>query len=160
MISKTKLKLTLAGVLVASAFGASFLRLTWATPGAGVTNVLLAGPADVDEVHLVDQSPTHGIILRTRGDWECRVIEHTIAPGGHTGWHSHPGPVFAMVTAGTVTMFHADDPDTPEFYPTGTGFVDHGGAHIAGNAGDVDVKIVACYFIPKGSSPRIDEDAP
>ncbi len=155
-----RLKVLWAGLLVVCVFGGIGIGVAWATPGAGVTNTPLAGPVALDEINIVAQSQTHGIILKTRGDWECRVIEHTIAPGGHTGWHSHPGPVFAMVTAGTVTMYHADDPTTPVFYPAGTGFVDHGGTHIAGNAGDIPVKIVACYLIPKGSNPRIDQPQP
>ena len=55
-------------------------------------------------------------------------MNHRIAPGGHTGWHSHPGPVFVMVTAGTLTKYEADDPDlTPQVYPKGTGFVEYPG---------------------------------
>jgi hypothetical protein len=155
-----KWKLLFAGGLLACVFGGIGIGVALATPGAGVTNTPLAGPVALDEINIAAQSPTHGIILQTRGDWECRVIQHTIVPGGHTGWHSHPGPVFVMITAGTMTIYHADDPTTPIHYPAGTGFVDHGGAHIAGNAGDVDLKIVGFYLIPKGSNPRIDEPAP
>lgn len=155
-----KSKVLFAGVLVVCVFGGIAIGVAWATPGFGVTNTPLAGPIALDELDIVERNKTHGIRLKTRGDWECRVIEHTIAPGGHTGWHSHPGPAFAMITAGTMTVYHADDPCTPILYPTGTGFVDHGGAHIAVNEGEVDVKVVVFYLIPLGSNPRIDEPAP
>ena len=30
----------------------------------------------------------------------------TIAPGGHTGWHTHPGPTFVAVAQGEGTLYH------------------------------------------------------
>src|SRR5262249_60274442 len=64
-----KWKLLFAGVLVACVFGGIAIGVAWATPGVGVTNTPLAGPVALDEIHIVDQSPTHGIILKTRADW-------------------------------------------------------------------------------------------
>lgn len=32
----------------------------------------------------------------------------TIAPGGATGWHFHPGNVFGVVRSGTLTHYRAD----------------------------------------------------
>ena len=41
-------------------------------------------------------------------------------PGGHTGWHSHPGPVFVTIQAGTMTFYDADDLTcSPGIYATG-----------------------------------------
>ena len=160
-MSKMKSKLMLAGVLVGCAFGGIGIGVAWATPGAGVTSTLIAGPVALDEINIVSQSPTHGVIIKTRGEWVSRVVHYSIVPGGHTGWHSHPGPVFVMITAGTMTKYEATDPTTAVVYPAGTGFVEDGGdAHIAGNAGDVDLKFVAFFLIPKGAAPRIDEPAP
>ena len=160
-MSKMKSKLVLAGVLVGCAFGGIGIGVAWATPGAGVISTLIAGPVALDEINIVSQSKTHGVMIKTRGEWETRVVGYTIAPGGHTGWHSHPGPVFVMITAGTMTKYEATDPTTAIVYHAGTGFVEPGGdAHIAGNAGDVDLKFVAFFLIPKGAAPRIDEPAP
>ena len=160
-MSKLKSKLVLAGVLVGCAFGGIGIGVAWATPGAGVTSTLIAGPVALDEINIVSQNPTHGVMIKTRGEWETRVVGYTIAPGGHTGWHSHPGPVFVMITAGKMTISHADDPTTAVVYPAGTGFVEDGSdTHIAGNAGTSDLKFVAFFLIPKGAAPRIDEPAP
>ena len=163
-MSKLKMKLMLAGVLVAGAFGGIGIGVVWATPPSPpgtITTTLIAGPVALDEINIKVESDTHALKLKTKGEWETRVVHYSIVPGGHTGWHSHPGPVFVMITAGTMTKYEATDPTTAVVYPAGTGFVEPGGdAHIAGNAGDVDLKFVAFFLIPKGAAPRIDEPAP
>jgi hypothetical protein len=48
----------------------------------------------------------------------------TIAPGGHTGWHSHPGPVLVVIESGTFTFYDGDDPDCgPQVFTAGHAFV-------------------------------------
>ena len=158
---KVPWKLMLAGAFVACAFGGIAVGIAWATPGSGVTPTLLAGPVPLDEIHIVSQSPTHGVQIKTRGQWTCRAIHYSIVPGGHTGWHSHPGPVFVMITAGTMTKYEATDLNNPAYYPAGTGFVEAGGdVHIAGNEGTSDLKFVAFHLVPLGEPVRIDEPAP
>ena len=128
------LNLALVGGFVACAFGGFGLGLAWATPGQAVTPILLAGPVTPVPFHVGGETETREIEITTKGGWETRVIHSRIAPGGHTGWHSHPGPVFGMITAGTMTKYEAGDP-TPAVDPAGTGFGDDGGdVHIAGNA--------------------------
>src|SRR5262249_33183021 len=112
-VFKMKWKLLLAGSLVAVAVGGFALRFAYATQGQGVTVTTIAGPAEVDELNITAQSNSHGIKILTRGEWVTRVVHHKIVPGGHTGWHSHPGPVFVMVIAGTLTKYDADDLDEP-----------------------------------------------
>ena len=90
-----------------------------------------------------------------------RVVNCRIAPGGHTGWHSHPGPAFVAVTKGTLTLVRADDLDNPVEYPAGTDFVEAiDRVHIAKNAGDGDLEMTGFLLIPKGAPPRVDEPAP
>ena len=160
-MSNMRLKLTLAGVLVACAFGLIALRVAWATPGQGVFTTLVAGPVAVDELNLGNETDTHEVELKTKGVWETRVVHYRIVPGGHTGWHSHPGPVFVMIRAGTMTKYEATDPTNPGVYPAGTGFVEGGGdVHLARNEGTVDLELVAFFLIPQGANPRGDEPAP
>ena len=78
-------------------------------------------------------------------DWEVEVEAKpaldvavamvTFQPGGHSGWHSHPGPVFISVVAGEMTFYEADDPScAPVVRHAGQGFLDTGAhAHIARN---------------------------
>lgn len=49
----------------------------------------------------------------------------TFAPGGYSGWHTHPGPVFFTVTQGTLTVYEGDDPTcSPHVFIAGTGAVE------------------------------------
>ncbi len=57
-----------------------------ATPGTGV------------EVETLSQSSVDGT------DYITRQI--TIAPGGSTGWHWHPGEVFGVIRDGTMAHTH------------------------------------------------------
>ena len=155
-------KLTLAGVLLAGAFGGIALKVAWATPPKGVTSSLIAGPVVLPEIHLVQEDPNYGAMIKTRGLSDTVVRSLSIAPGGDTGWHSHPGPVFVLVTAGTGSFYFAADPTfTPVVYPAGTGFVEGGGdVHIFRNEGNVDLEATVLFLVPHGAPTRIDEPAP
>ena len=160
-MSKT-LKLMLAAVFVAGAFGAIALRVARATPPKGVTNNLIAGPVVLDDIDVVFQTPKYGAMIQTRGASDTYVAQITIVPGGDTGWHSHPGPVFALITAGTGSLYFADDPTfTPEVYQAGTGFVEgDGDTHILRNEGNTNLVLTAVFLVPQGAPRRIDEPAP
>lgn len=83
-------------------------------------------------------------------------------PGGHSGWHRHPGPVFIQVTAGTMTFYESDDPTcTPITRTVGQGYLDTGEhAHIARNETGAPATNVVTYFAPPGAALRIDMPAP
>ena len=98
-------------------------------------------------------------IQQTKGPLDVYVQSNVWAPGGSTGWHSHPGPSLIIVTAGTVTDYEGHDPDCrPHVYKAGTGFVDSGGdhVHILRNEGTVEAQTTAVQFIPEGRDRRID----
>ncbi len=94
-----------------------------------------------------------------KGLSDVYVQSNVWAPGGSTGWHSHPGHSLIIVTAGTVTDYEGHDPDCkPHVYETGMGFVDPGGdhVHILRNEGDVEAKTIAVQLIPADAMRRID----
>jgi quercetin dioxygenase-like cupin family protein len=87
------------------------------------------------------------------------VQSNVWAPGGSTGWHSHPGHSLIIVTAGTVTDYEGRDPDCkPHVYKTGMGFLDPGGDHVHNlrNEGDVEARTIAIQLIPVDTARRID----
>jgi quercetin dioxygenase-like cupin family protein len=95
----------------------------------------------------------------TKGSSDVYVQSNVWAPGGSTGWHSHPGHSLIIVTAGTVTDYEGHDPDCkPHVYKTGMGFVDPGGdhVHILRNEGYVEAKTIAVQLIPADAARRID----
>jgi hypothetical protein len=87
------------------------------------------------------------------------VQSNVWAPGGSTGWHSHPGRSLIIVTAGTVTNYEGLDPACkPHVYKTGMTFVDPGGdhIHILRNEAAVEAKTIVVQFIPAEAARRID----
>jgi quercetin dioxygenase-like cupin family protein len=106
---------------------------------------------------------SHSFKLFSKRPTDTVVLTTTINPGGSTGWHSHPGPAFIVVTQGTLTVYNGDDPTcTPHQYSAGTGFLDPGlgHVHIARNQGTTPVTVVQTYLnVRPGGSPRIDAAA-
>jgi quercetin dioxygenase-like cupin family protein len=161
-MSKSKWTQMLAGVLVVFTVGAIALRAARATPPFGVlSNIILAGPIPFGEITAVNHTPGYTAVVKTTGESDTYVQDVTIAPGGYSGWHSHPGISFVMVRSGTATFYQAADPATPHVYSAGTGFVEEpGDVHNAVNEGDTDLELVVFYLLPKGAPRRIDEPAP
>lgn len=143
--------------LVALLIAASAL----ATMGSGLTSTTIA-QGNVDDIDVKLKTGDWKLHLDTKGASTLAVSENRVAPGGHFGWHSHPGPSLVIVKSGTSTFYSGDDPDcTPHRYPAGTAYVDPGGAvHIARNEGLDDLVVVVMRLIPAGATPRIDEPAP
>lgn len=116
-----------------------------ATVGSGVTGTFLADSTLEEKVKINEHGPSDLVFQRV-----------TIEPGGHTGWHTHPGPALAAVKAGTVTLYQADDRECrPRVVSAGEGFVDpgHGNVHIARNEGDVPVELYVAYTGVPAESP-------
>lgn len=161
-VNKKKLKLMLAGLLGACAFGGMALRLAWATPGVGISTTILAGPSELlGHFKVKSESDLNEVEFKFKGASDVYVVHNRIVPGGHTGWHSHPGPSIVSVVSGEATEYRSDDPD-PVVHAAGTSFVDEGGdhAHIIVNEGDTDLVLVAFQILPFGAPRRIDKPAP
>jgi quercetin dioxygenase-like cupin family protein len=159
-MSKMKLGLRLAGVFVGCVLGLIALRFAWATPGQGVTTTILTGPVLLDEIDVKSETDDHEVEIQAKGFSDVYIVHNKIVPGGHTGWHSHPGVSFVTVRAGVATEYHGDDP-TPTVYPAGTGFVEPAGrVHLLANVADTDLELVAFQLLPFGATRRIDQPAP
>jgi quercetin dioxygenase-like cupin family protein len=161
MMSQMKWKLMSAGVLAACTCGVAW-QFAWATPGSGVTAVVLTGlPVLLDEIDVKSGGEDHHVSLKTKGLTDAHFVHYTIVPGGTTGWHSHPGIALATVKSGTLTLYEADDPLTPQPYPAGTAFTEEDGhVHLARNEGSTDVELIVLHLVPVGAPRRIDEPAP
>jgi quercetin dioxygenase-like cupin family protein len=93
------------------------------------------------------------------------VAAYTIAPGGTTGWHVHPGAAIFVVTAGSVSTYGLDrDPCTPQVLAAGEAYFAPEHAHhphLFRNVGTSPAKLVATYLsVPKGSPVAHDAPAP
>ena len=139
-----------------------------ATEAEGYRSTLLA-LGHFREMEVTSTFPRDHAVARDEQAWQSRqqtkglsdvyVQSNVWAPGGSTGWHSHPGHSLIIVTAGTVTDYEGHDPDCkPHVYKTGMGFVDPGGdhVHLIRNEGDVEAKTIAVQFIMADAVRRID----
>ncbi len=158
---------TMKPILIAVALAATiYAGLGWATSGSGTSSTLL-GRGTFDNAFKVERE-----LDQPNQEWEVEVEAKpnldvatqiiTFQPGGHSGWHSHPGPVFITVMSGTMTFYSSDDPTcSPIVRTAGQGFLDAGEhAHIARNESDAPATNVVTYFAPKGAALRIDQPRP
>jgi quercetin dioxygenase-like cupin family protein len=156
-----KPKLMSAGALITLAIGLLAWRVAWATPGAGITTTILSGPVEFGDLKVKSESDINEIEIEMKGSSDVYIVHNVIVPGGHTGWHSHPGISFVTVRAGTATEYSGDDPNTPNVYVAGSGFVEESGhVHIIRNEGTTNLELVAFQIVPKGAVRRIDKPQP
>jgi cupin domain len=111
-------------------------------------------------------------VKRITGDWHVEVKANpnldlavqriVFQPGGQSGWHTHPGPVFIQVVSGTMTFYESDDPECePIVRSAGQGYLDVGEhAHIARNETGTVAENLVTYLAPPGAVLRIDANAP
>ena len=83
------------------------------------------------------------------------TVRFTIQPGARFPWHTHPGPVFANVTQGTLNFIETDCSERT--YTAGNAFVDagHGHVHSAYNPTDGVTVVVATLFESPASGPLV-----
>ena len=135
------------GLLVGS------VAMSGASPPSGVTPTLIArGTFPEFKV----KSTRHGDVdfqAMSRRPMDVVVRRHAYAPGGYTGWHSHPGPVLITVTKGELTFYEADDGECKKlvlragetFKP---GYVDSGRGHFVRNESGEDAEDVSVIMAP------------
>ncbi len=184
--------LRLLGVAVLGAavvFGAA---RAWATPGSGASSVfpargfvgqqvVIGAPAKTTVTKRVRFRVAGKIVMRrvtvtvptirplarcNVGAASCETLFQvlTIQPGGHTGWHTHPGPTFVAVAQGEGTLYHGKH-GCPSFkYGRNTGFFQpETEVHNMRNEGSEPLVLHAFYTFPNGTpvaGNRIDQPQP
>ncbi|HSH59284.1 MAG TPA: cupin domain-containing protein [Acidimicrobiales bacterium] len=145
------------GVIAASVVVASTVLgvvVAHATPSSGSTSVVI-GRGVVGEEVKVNADP---IKVTSKGPFEVIAQTVTFQPGGTSGWHSHPGPVFVVVKSGTVTVY--DSTCVPRRYSAGEGFIEGPEPAVIRNEGETVSENVATLLVPSGSPPRMDASSP
>jgi quercetin dioxygenase-like cupin family protein len=148
----------------AAAVATTVSGVAFATPGSGVLSAqVMARGAFVEQVDLkIKVKGTHGQdVINVKGAGDTVVQTISLAAGGHTGWHTHHGPVVVVVKSGTIAFVEGDcDSRT---YSAGQTFVDPGQGHVhmARNTGTTTAELWVTYFdVPAGQSPRVDAAEP
>ena len=153
--------LLFAVVLAAGTYAGILL----ATPSSGFVSTTLAVArfGEIDVKNFTDPADIWQARLKTHGLSDVYVQSNVWAPGGTSGWHTHPGHSLILVMAGTVTAYEGDDPTcTPHVYSQGMGFVDPGGdhVHVLRNEGPIEARTTTVQLIPAAAARRIDVAAP
>jgi hypothetical protein len=164
-----------------------------ATPGLGLMPTIVARGTSAEEFS-VKGAVRNGKIRPSKSiiacalDRQCDFVFQTITfqPGGHTGWHSHPGVLFVTVESGAVTRYEqrktdrrdeddGDDDDRETLagdvgceqntYAAGQSFIERGPHHVilVRNEGSTPAKVQIAYVVPAGTTNaalRIDQAAP
>ena len=123
-----------------------------ATLGSGVT-VEPIGVGTINRQFKIVQGNDFGVV----------IARYTIAPGGTTGWHSHPGKVVVAIQSGELTLYRdVDGTCRTKTVGPGEGFVAIPSVvHVARNEGSEPVVFGAVLFrIPASAVTRIDHPDP
>lgn len=185
-------RIFLLGVIAAAlTIGAVY---AWATPPGGVAGGTILARGTVGETVVLGTpttvTVTKTVKIRVRGKVYTRQVkvqvetvkqlmacgapqsacdtavqQVTINPGGHTGWHTHPGPTFVAVAQGEGTLYHGGETGcSGHKFPAGAGFVQPAAdVHSFRNEGASPLVLYAFYVLPTGTPStaiRIDQAAP
>jgi quercetin dioxygenase-like cupin family protein len=153
----------LAGLVFCSMVGITiFPGTAFATPSSGFSSSVF-GPTRLDEIDVKTKVDDHEVEIKTEGSSDVYIVTNTVALGGYSGWHTHPGPSLVSVKSGTATFYDGDDPTcTPRVVQAGEAVVDIGGGHVhmVRNEGSVQLELVAFQIVPQGAVRRIDAPNP
>ena len=155
---KTKTKLLIGAAAISSVI----VVLAWGTPIFNSTAPVLATGNDNSNIKTLGVFGTAGsqfkAYLATAGPSTIFVQDVAYLPGGHTGWHSHPGVLTIALIAGSLEWYNGKCELTT--YNAGDAWTEGSQLHYFRNVDTVNVHLMATYIIAQGAAPRIDEPAP
>lgn len=130
------------------------VALAAVTAAVAVAAPASATPPTGAQVVTLSQNTVDGV--------EYVVTRVTVAPGGGTGWHYHPGEVFGYISEGTLT--HYDDGCVVDaVYDAGAPVKEGVGpdtVHNGRNEGSTPLVMVAVYVNPVGMPKSVEVPAP
>ena len=101
-------------------------------------------------------------VINVNNAQETVMQQIVIAPGGQTGWHSHPGPVVVLIKSGQMSFYDSENRlgCTPRIYSAGEAFIDSGQGHVhlvRNESQTENAEVWRTYFdVPPGGATRID----
>jgi len=129
-----------------------------ATPPSGLSFTLV-GRASLPEFRAKRKDKALDWEMEMEADQPVDVATQivTFQPGGYSGWHTHPGPVFFTVRTGTLTVYEGNDPTcSPHVFTAGTGAVEAATSkhiHMVRNETSNIAEAVVTYIVPVAANP-------
>jgi len=122
-------------------------------------HVPLPPVVDADSDENRDRDDDWRAELYTSGPSDFIVQDVVYAPGGHTGWHSHPGILLISVVSGSIEWY--DSRCRKHVYNAGDSLTETTQTHYVRNVDTVNnAHFMVTYVIAKGQPRRIDQPAP
>lgn len=159
-------------LIAAVAITCSIVAIARATPTVGQIYAVLSNSVSSDEIMVKARVPIPPVAdaisedkedewtarLYTSGPTNFQVLDVTLIPGGHTGWHSHPGILLSGVISGSIEWY--DSQCAKHVYNAGDALNENTQTHYVRNVGAVNAHFTVSYIIAKGQPRRIDQPAP
>ena len=151
---RTKIGLGLMGGGIATLLLVAIAWPSSATPGVGVTSIVI-GQGQAVQAAGIPILPGTDVV----------TVQNTFAPGGSSGWHSHPGPTVIVVQSGEITIYSESAGGGPckvRTYQTGQAFYEWPRNVQTGvNEGGTNAVLAVTFFdVPHGGAARIDQPNP
>lgn len=135
------------------------IAVALATPSAGVLfNIILSQGVASDELSEKVKIDDWKITLNTKGQSDFYMQDFALAPGGYTGWHTHPGIYVGTVLTGSIDFY--DENCNLRTFNVGDVWTENDKLHAIANHGNVDARAQFVYLIKHGQPRRIDQPAP
>jgi quercetin dioxygenase-like cupin family protein len=144
---------------------AAGIALATPTIGAVYNVVLSTGTAARDlntHAHLEIPAMHEDFSVALSTDGASNVIQQEIkfAPGGTTGWHTHPGIVLLTLAADSGPIDWYDAKCGKTVYNPGDSWTEGTKLHDVVNNGSTDAHFLVTYIVAKDVSKRTDQSAP
>ena len=139
----------------------SLAALAFASPAKDVTPTPLA--RSTFEAFNVRSDPHGPVDFRAHASrpMDVFVRQHDYKPGGFTGWHTHPGPVFLQVKTGELVVYDYEHPCEGIELTPGKGYVDTGHGHMVVNESAAPATDISVIMAPaNGGAFRGELDPP
>ncbi|MDE2250411.1 MAG: cupin domain-containing protein [Gammaproteobacteria bacterium] len=138
----------------------------FATPAAGLLFTNYPGFIDQNvhgNVEVTLPAPVNGenewsVNFNTSGPSNFIFQDLTIAPGGYTGWHTHPGVLLTTVVSGSIEWY--DGKCRKHVYNAGDSLTETDKLHYVRNVGVGNARLMINFVIAKGQPRKIDQPAP
>lgn len=131
-----------------------------ATPGSGFAPTPISnghyGALDVK----AEKVEHWDLFVKSKDNTDVAVDRLTVQPGGYSGWHAHPAPIFVTVISGEI-QWSDSLLCSPRTYRAGDAFVEAAfRAHMVRNTTGVVAEFTAVRLAPTGVPVRIDVPQP
>jgi quercetin dioxygenase-like cupin family protein len=156
MNTKSKVVFSIAAI-------AGTIGLAYATPIVNLVSPLFSVGQHPSNIKLHGVGHTSSgqdfeVKLTTEGPSTLSNQDAAYGPGGHNGWHSHPGMVAVTLVSGAIQWFDDDCEQTD--YKAGDSWTEGSKLHYFRVVGTTGVHLTAFFITAQGGALRTDQPAP